>query len=229
MQRLCEHFNILWTWWTVQELCSEWSMAVNIRGAAQAGACTAVLFLIPLQWDMLLCCSHVKREVDRNSGDPLHRSAETLKFRTHGRDQWDMSLLCLLVIHWIPPAHPKNHETGVLSPSAPPLNGVWKRFLFQEMKRPDHCGLQGRAFPLLRNLVFVWIIPAADTSCRVLTTLGLVLQIVIENDEDSWWKGDRKFSPPTHLISSLVTRQHTVLTFPFFNLGQKGKQNDAPH
>lgn len=79
--KLLEHLNKLWTWWTLQELCSEWSMAVNIKGAAQAGACTAMLFLILLQWDMSPLCSHVKREVYQNSDDLLHRSAERFKFK----------------------------------------------------------------------------------------------------------------------------------------------------
>lgn len=64
------------------------------------------------------------------------------------------------------------------------------------MKVPDHSGLQGQTFPLLINLFFVWIILAAHTSCRVLTSLGLVLQIIIENDGASWGKGDEKFCPP---------------------------------
>lgn len=38
---------------------------------------------------------------------------------------------------------------------------------------PGHCGSQDPAFPLLRNVAFIWINVAADESCRVLTSLFL--------------------------------------------------------
>lgn len=151
-----ERFNKHRTRWTLQKTCCEWAMTVNIRGAARVGACTATLFLIPLL-AVLSLCSHVEREVSWSLDQGVKRDLNSpVTCNTWQRCAKHVTTLA------------SGCPLSLTSPASKKPTG---QAFFQCV--PVCCVSQDLIFPLLRNLAFVWIIVAADASCRVLISLFL--------------------------------------------------------